>query len=266
MDNPAAALLNLSDRGRARDFFQGFSLPFAALGLVFGDRRLFRLTALSAVLTAGSLVGVVALDLAVSPRVTGWIWQRPEGGLFFLWAVLLALVFALLLVLGATTIPVLLLAPLQDPLSEATEALCGDFTPQPFSFPRMLAQTISSLTHTLGRITWLLLGHALLLALHLLPVVGVFVWTFAAQLWTVAWLAAEYLDGPMIRHGYPFSHVRRAVSARLALSLGFGTAVYLILWVPILNLFFMPLAIVGGTLLFRGLRSAGVLNKQTLER
>ena len=43
------------------------------------------------------------------------------------------------------------------------------------------------------------------------------------------------------------------------LGLGFGAAVYVILWVPVLNTLFVPLAIVGGTLLFRGLLAAGAL-------
>jgi CysZ protein len=48
-----------------------------------------------------------------------------------------------------------------------------------------------------------------------------------------------------------------ALRARLALALGFGGCLSLILWVPLLNFFLMPLAVVAGTLLFRGLRGNG---------
>ena len=50
-----------------------------------------------------------------------------------------------------------------------------------------------------------------------------------------------------------------AASGFFSVPSAFGAAVYLILLVPILNTFFLPAAIVGGTLLFRGLRAAGAL-------
>ncbi len=248
-----------SQTPRARDLLQGFSLPFTALGLVFRSKRLLGLTLLSSVVTAAALVGLLAVLSQVAPRLTNWMWTRPDGALLMIWYLLAAVVFLLLFVVGASTLPVLLLAPLQDPISEATEAVCGGFTSPPFRMAELLRQTGAALAHTLTRIFWLLLGHVALLALNLVPAVGQLAWSIAAPVWTMAWLAAEYLDGPMTRHGYPFSAVRRAVWGRLGLCLGFGAAVYLILWVPVLNFFFIPLAVVGGTLLFRGLRASGAL-------
>jgi CysZ protein len=48
--------------------------------------------------------------------------------------------------------------------------------------------------------------------------------------------------------------------------MGFGAAVYVLLWLPVLNLFFIPLAVVAGTLLFRGLRASGSLPPPTVSR
>ena len=103
------------------------------------------------------------------------------------------------------------------------------------------------------------LGHLLLLPLNLIPVAGSTAWSVLSVLWTMGWLAAEYLDTAMARHHYPFRAVRGAVLSRAGLCMGFGAAVYLLLWIPILNFFFIPLAIVSGTLLFRGLLAAGAL-------
>jgi CysZ protein len=94
---------------------------------------------------------------------------------------------------------------------------------------------------------------------NLLPGVGHVAWIVASGLWTMAWLAVEYLDSPMTRHRYTFADVRRVVWKRFTLSLGFGAALYILLWIPILNFFLIPLAVVGGTLLFRGLEEAGAL-------
>ena len=53
--------------------------------------------------------------------------------------------------------------------------------------------------------------------------------------------------------------LRQVLRTRRALCLGFGAAVYLLMWIPILNLFFIPLAVVAGTLLFCGVRHSGDL-------
>ena len=177
--------------------------------------------------------------------------------------ILVAVTFLLFLVIGANTVPLLLLTPLQDPISEATEAECGGFTPPAFSIKDLARGAWVGLGHNLARVAYLLAGHALLFLLNLIPAAGSALWTFTSVLWTIAWLSAEYLDAPMARHLYPFREVRKVVLARLPLCMGFGAAIYILLWVPVLNLFFIPLAVIAGTLLFRGLRACGSLPAPT---
>ena len=45
--------------------------------------------------------------------------------------------------------------------------------------------------------------------------------------------------------------------ALIAAATFFGAALYVLLWIPVLDFFLIPLAIVGGTLLYRGLEAAG---------
>ncbi len=118
---------------------------------------------------------------------------------------------------------------------------------------------MTGVAHTLARIVFLLLGLAVLLPLHLIPGMGSVLWTVLGSLWTMIWMAGEHLAAPMTRHLYPFAEVRRMLRERRALCLGFGAGVYLLLWVPVLNTFFLPVAIVAGTLLYRGLRRSGQL-------
>jgi CysZ protein len=117
----------------------------------------------------------------------------------------------------------------------------------------------TGLLHTLARLFFLLAGLTLLLPLHLIPGVGSVLWTVLGALWTMTWMAGEFLAAPMTRHLYPFAEVRRMLRQRRALCLGLGAGVYLLLWVPILNTFFLPVAIVAGTLLYRGFLKAGLL-------
>lgn len=246
---------------RLTDVFAGFALPFRAFGLIFRTRRLFVLSTLASIVTLVALVGLVILLGTYTDDFVRTIVSDPQtwyGKVGFY--VLVTLSFLLFLVVGLNTVPLLLLAPLQDPISEATEQACGEFEGQPFSVKLLARGTMVAVWHTLVRIFFLLLGHAVLLLLNVIPGFGSVAWTVSSILWTMVWLATEYLDAPMARHLYPFGEVRRAVWRRLPLALGMGAGIYLLLWVPVLNLFFIPVAIVAGTLLFRGLRACGTLD------
>lgn len=254
------ALPRFAARSTPADFFRGLALPFQAIGVLMRSRRLVLLSTAASVITfvaLGALVvllGIYTDDLVRRFLVEPQSWYGRIG--FFL---LVVFSFLLLLVVGANTVPLILLAPLQDPISEATEAECGEFRPPPFRLSSLIRGTAVSLSHTLARVAILLAGHAVLFLLSFLPGIGAVLWTVLATLWTMAWLAAEYLDAPMARHLYRFRDVRQVVRDRLWLCMGFGAAVYVLLWLPVLNLFFVPLAVIAGTLLFRGLRAAGSL-------
>lgn len=245
---------------RLSDFFQGLGLLGRAFGLLFRVPRLRGLALLCAGVTFASLVALTVLLSRYTPVLLAHFFARP--GTWYglaLWYLVLVLVFLVLLVVGANVVPPLLLAPLQDPLSESTEDICGGHEPPPFGLGTFLGGLARGLTHTLARTFFLLAGLALLLPLNLLPGVGSVLWTVLGSLWTMTWLAGEHLATPMTRHGYSFAEVRRALRERRALCLGFGAGVYVLLWVPVLNTFFLPVAIVGGTLLYRGLLAAGTL-------
>jgi len=121
-------------------------------------------------------------------------------------------------------------------------------------------QAISAVARTAIRVILLLVGQALLFALQLLVPTGAPVWASAGVVWTALFACAEYLDPPLARRGGSFVEVRQVLARRTALALGFGLVVTVLLWVPLLNLFLMPLAVVAGTLLHRSLVSAGTLS------
>ena len=242
------------------DFFHGFSLPFWSVGVIFRSKKLFWLSIFAALLSCVAF-GAVALFLL---RHTGdfvhLFMGRPRGWYGRVGYYLVAsLTFVVLLAVGANTVPLLLVTPLQDPISEAAEEACGDFDAPPFSAIGFVRNSAVAFVHTLARITFLLAGQRVLLSFHLLPVIGSLLWTLVANAWTAGWLAGAYLDAPMARHLYPFRDVQGVIADRFRLCFGFGTAVFVILWIPVVNLFLIPLASVGGTLLYRGLRASGNL-------
>ncbi len=246
------------------DFFRAFALPFSSIGLLFRSSKLFLLSLLSAAVTFASLVALVWLLTNYTDDWVSALWTKPEAWyVVWLWYLFLALTFVMLLVIGANTVPLVLLAPLQDPLSEATEELCGDFTAPPFTLANFAKQAGVSIAHTVKRVSLLLGGHALLFPINFVPVAGSIVWTVLSTVWTMWWLAAEYVGAPMARHLYSFRDVYRALLSRKAAALGFGAALYLLLWVPVLNFFLIPAAVASGTLFFRGLCAVGHIGPPT---
>jgi CysZ protein len=258
--NPTSPVPSIAPQPRLSDFFQGLGLLPRAFGLIFRSRKLFLLSALCAVVTLAALVVLAVLLWRYTPGLLSRFFARPESWYGeALWHLVRILIFLVLLVMGANTVPPLLLAPLQDPLSEVTEELCGAPPSPPFSLGAFLRGLVTGIAHTLARLVTLLLGLAILFPLNFIPGVGSILWTVLGSLWSMIWMAGEHLAAPMTRHLYPFSEVRRMLRERRALTLGLGAGVYLLLWVPVLNTFFLPVAVVAGTLLYRGLRAAGQL-------
>lgn len=255
----AATVPDLTPSGLL-DFFRGLSVAVRGLGLVFSTPRLARLTWAVAGVTLLTIVGLVWGLWHAVPALVGWAWTPPATwwgkALFTLLEVLL---FLLALVAGANTLPLMIAAPLMDPISLETERQVGVPVAADGSLARTVREVARAVGNALGRLVVLSLGQLLLLPLLLIPVVGGPAWTALSWTWTALWVAQAYLDVPMARHLYGLGHEVSALRRRPLLCLGFGAGVALMLWVPLLNCFFVPVAVVGGTLLFRGLVAAGNL-------
>lgn len=256
----AIPLPDVSATPRASDFMTGLLAPFRAMALVRRTPRLQRLARWMAVVTAISLVAIAWLLFLYADDLVRLVWTRPEHWAgSFAWALVVLFVFLALFAIGATIVPPLLLTPLQDPLSETVEALATGHTPPAFSVGLFARSVYVGLRHTLARILIMTGGLVLLLPLNLIPGIGSLAYTVLATIWSAVWLAGEHLGAPMARHLFRWAAVQRLLRERLQLVLGFGLGCTILLWVPILNFFFLPYAIVAGTLLFCALREAGAL-------
>ena len=231
-----------------RDFLHGAALLFRAFQLIAKTPRLLGLSLLCAALASVALLasgwlawsGAGALASALISGDSGWAHAASVG--------LHLLLTIPLFAAGALTLPNLLLAPVQDPLSEATERALGETAVAPSGFVR---GTLISLRHTLVRLALMLIGFAVLFPLNFIPAAGSVVWVVVSTLWSAFWLSAEYLSGPMARHHRRFREVLATLKKRPGATFGFGLALWLLLWLPVVNCFLMPLAVVAGTLLYR---------------
>ncbi len=150
-----------------------------------------------------------------------------------------------------TALANLLAGPFNDRLSQRTEEIAtGKAESTVFTFREAFSKLGKSFLIQLKKIVVFIAVQVLLLGFYLVPILGAILHPAAAALVTIWFLASEFLDYPM---------ERREVSYRMRLLFtwtnryevaGFGTAIAIWLAVPLLGFTALPVAVVGGTLLY----------------
>lgn len=199
------------------------------------------------------------LDRFWDAPVEGEGWARAEG---VLRSVLLFGVRAVLWLLGIFVLFALssvIASPFNDALSEAVERLEAGTEAPPFTLRTLLRDLLRTLVVEAGKLLLYLglVGPLFLVGLFV-PAVAAVVGPLAFVL-TALYLALDYVDWPLARRNQPAGARLRLLRRRFAPLLGFGAGVWMCLYVPLLNLFFMPAAVAGGTLLFLDLEAENAL-------
>lgn len=189
------------------------------------------------------------------PHLLGLI--LPEGEAWYLtvlrgilWVVGSAMVL-LLFLLTFTTVGAIIAGPFNELLSERVEQMQGGSLPQePGGIWQQARKSARSAWESIKHVGIYLSGFAILLLWNLLPGIGALMYTILATLWTLLFLALEFGDYYFARHWVLFRTRWRKLWGHLWASLGFGAGCALLLMIPLLNLFLMPGAVAGGTLLW----------------
>jgi CysZ protein len=264
------ATARVTEGGAMRRFARGLRYPLAGLGELGRTPALWKHAALLVLLALASLGLVGWLTVLWGGSLVEGIWSAPEGegawagvlsALHAVYALVLWVGLALLAYYVWLMVTSLVTAPVKDALSELVEARRTGKSGPAFSLGALLAEVGRTLRVEGGK---LLLYAAVMLPLYGLsfavPVVGQVLLTIVGWYFTSLFLAFDYLDWPMARRGWGFrARARALVRDNRALALGFGTACWFFLLVPILNVLFIPGAVVAGTNLFVDLDDAGAL-------
>lgn len=108
-----------------------------------------------------------------------------------------------------------------------------------------------SVKHAATKLWWYLLIQAGLIILYVVPgAFGPIAFVTIGYVATAFFLALDFLDFSFDFQGWTFPERRRWCLRRKGLMLGFGSAVFLGLGIPLVNLFIPPIAVVGAVLLF----------------
>ncbi len=253
-------------------YWRGLRYPFRGLRFVFFEHPgLARFWLPPILVTLVLLVAVLIGGWSWHGDVTAWLWSGPSGDGF--WASVLGalhwllsgVVLLLMWALGLVAVVFstnLVAAPFNDLLSEEVERLAAGRNGPPFSWKALARDSVRTVGVELVK---LLLYVAVMLPMFLfsyVPVVGPVVYAVVGFLFTALYFAIDYVDWPASRRNrdvrFRFGMLRR----RFWSMFGFGTGVWLFLFIPLVNLFFMPAAVAGGTLLFLDMEGEGTSDPQ----
>jgi len=190
-------------------------------------------------------------------EASGWV-----GGLLSALRWLIELLAGLLIaVLGLVLVLLLssvVAAPFNDALSEAIEHMLTGRSAPPFSVSHMLADVARTVRLEILKVfVYLGVVGPMFLASVFLPGIGQLVSLVGFAL-TAIYLGVDYIDWPAARRNWSVRDRVAFARNELPAVAGFGTGVWILLFVPLVNLFFMPAAVAGGTMLFLGLERARI--------
>ena len=264
--NPVPRLADPMAGGPLARFARGFSFVPRGMGLLLANRRYWGLAAVPVLLTLVLLTLATWGAVKLSPLVLSTLWALPDSSspLYYLAAVawygaaflLGVLVFAVGAVAAYAGVG-LLATPFNDLLSERVEAALLEAVDEPFRLRVFLADTATSLGHSLLDLLAWALSMLVMSLLNTLPVVGTPLFTAAGWASTALFLAKDMLDGPMTRRRFTYREKLGVLGLDLFLCAGFGAAVSLLLLVPVLNLFLVPVAVAGGTAMYCHMEANG---------
>ncbi len=250
------------------DLFRGFAYPWRGFAFIRQHRDLSRYWVPPIVIMACALAASLWLAGRYHDDLLVWLWPAPggTGWLARLLSVLhraaeavAFLVVALLLGLVCASLSTVVAAPFNDALSEVVEQRASGLVAPPFRWIRLLRDVHRTVRLELLKLCCYacVMGPMFVVSL-VVPGLGHVLYVGFGGLFTALYFAIDYIDWPASRRGQGVGQRLRLVRARPWLMLGFGLAVWLLMLVPFLNLWLMPAAVAGGTLLFLDLESGVV--------
>lgn len=173
-----------------------------------------------------------------------WFMEWLPGWLDFLaWVIGFVLALFVVLVYGYSfsMITNVLAAPFYGFLAEKAEELA---TSEPLEGESLLHMIPRTIVRELRKLWYFLWRSLIVLLLSLIPLVGPLI----GLMWGAWSMGIQYSDYAADNHQTPFRHLRGQLGSKLWSALGFGGVVMLGMMVPVVNIFIMPAAVIGGTL------------------
>ena len=233
---------------------------------LWAHRELWKYASAPLAISIVVLGGSYALLYHIFSKLVGhmvneqWYWQA-------LYYVLLVMVTAIILVFFFfvfTLIASALASPFNEVISQKTEQIVtGTFHETPFSVILLVKDSGRAIAHSFRILGLYLVLLALALLFLLIPGIGSLLFAVAGALLSSYKFAFEYLGYPMDRRRFSWRDKKAFLKSRFNSIMAFGLGNLAIAAIPVVNLFFIPAAVIGGTLLFLDLEASGRIRAES---
>jgi CysZ protein len=241
-----------------RRFVRGATYPWRGLRFLLPRTELWPWAAGPFFITLWMILGALWGAIWYGDDLLALLWTRPELQAsstleIVLWDTVansLRLAVFIVAAVAAWILGNMLASPLYDVLAEKTEGLLLDRPEHAFDWRIALGDAWMSIRHSaLGLILYAAVMGPLFL-LNLVPGAGSVLYTVLSSVATVFFIARELMDIPLSRRRTPFVAKLRWIASHKALLAGMGAMCMVLLMVPLVNFFSMPIAVMGGTLMY----------------
>lgn len=251
-------------------YWRGLTYPFKGLRFVFFTHpKLARFWLPPIAITLALLVVSFTLGWSYHDDLVNAVWAQPGGDGFWIgvlgvlhWllrALALIVLWAIGLI-GVVLMTNVIAAPFNDLLSEEVEHLATGRPGQPFSVAVLFRDTLRTVGLEVLKLAIYACVMIPMFVISYVPVVGAVIYAVVGFLFTTLYFAIDYVDWPASRRNRSIHFRFGMLHEHFMPMFGFGTGVWLFLFIPLVNLLFMPAAVAGGTLLFldlEGERASG---------
>ena len=150
-----------------------------------------------------------------------------------------------------TVIGNLIASPFNELLSERAEILITNASDDSkFNLKQFWKESCSAIIIEIKKLTVFVIGMGLLLLINLIPGIGSLIYAVLAPAFTITFLAIEYMAFVLMRKQMNFAAQRNYMFGHVITLFGFACGVFLMLTIPFVQFFSIPLAVVGATLLW----------------
>lgn len=196
-------------------------------------------------------------DKRMSANDHGWLAEAGHW-VHATFAILILLGIWLLGIVAAIFLTNIIAAPFNDLLSEEVERLATGREGPPFSLQILLRDSVRTVgLEALKLGIYAVVMIPLFILANVVPGVGHVLYTIFGFLFTALYFAVDYIDWPASRRNRSTTYRFGMLTSHFLPMFGFGTGVWLFLFIPLVNLLFMPAAVAGGTLMFLDLEGEG---------
>lgn len=232
-----------------KGFIQGIAFAFSGFSLIVkkGIRPFVVVPLLIniVIFSLGILLAKSQFD-SLMDKMLGWLPDWLSWLEWILWP-LFAIVIFISVYYTFTIIANLLAAPFNALLAERVEQkLNGQPVPEFRGYKALIGTIGKTFLSEFKKVLYMLKWLPVLLIISIIPVVN-FIAPFAWAAYGSWMLSLQYTDYAMGNHELFFKQELGLLRKNRAVSLGFGGALTLMMMIPVLNFFVMPVGVAGGT-------------------